>query len=63
MGEGGYLNMLMLFLYSFMSFPRRRESRKILLSYPEFISGSFSRDAEPSLQLSEVLERKRVLKP
>jgi hypothetical protein len=31
-----------------MSFPRRRESRKVSKSHPEFISGSFSIDAETS---------------
>ncbi|WP_342269992.1 hypothetical protein [Rickettsia endosymbiont of Orchestes rusci] len=30
----------MSFPHPFMSFPRKRESRKILLSHPEFISGS-----------------------
>ncbi|WP_342270248.1 hypothetical protein [Rickettsia endosymbiont of Orchestes rusci] len=35
-------------LHPIMSFPRRRESRKYFLSHPEFISGSFSIDAETS---------------
>ncbi|WP_342270238.1 hypothetical protein [Rickettsia endosymbiont of Orchestes rusci] len=33
---------------SSMSFPRRRESRKVSKSHPEFISGYFSIDAETS---------------